>query len=102
MLLLAWVTLRRRAVAYPGVGLPYRGVRLPSSSWGHVAQRWGAHIAVGCPTSVVTSLRCRAVSKLGIGLPTSRWTAILRRLPPLIVVGCRSSALGCPHRCGLP
>jgi len=89
MLLSARVTLRHRAVAYPGVGLPYRGVRLPSSSWGRVAQRWAAHIAVGMP---YLSGRLPSVSKLGVGLPTSLWATLPQRSPPLVVVGSRTSA----------
>ena len=121
MLLSARVTLRHRAVAYPGVGLPYRGVRLPSSSWGRVARRWAcpqqcghalpqrsppfgvearrwaAHVVVGYPTSAFASSRCRRVAYLGVRLLSLSWGCVLRHWAAHVVVGSPRAAFASPR-----
>jgi len=83
-------------------GQPYCGGRLLSSSCSVEPQRWAAHVAVGCPTSVFASLRHCGVACFDIGQPTSLWTALPRRSPPLAIEGLRASVLGCPQQHGHP
>ena len=58
--------------------------------------------AVGCPTSVCTSVRRRGVVCFEVGLPMLLWAAIPRSLLLFVVVAWRTSVLDCPHCCGLP
>jgi len=83
-------------------GLPYHGIRLPSSACGVERRRWATHVVVGCPTAVFDSPRYRVVSNIGVGLPTSLRVAVLGRSCLVVVVGSRTSTLGYPRRCGLP
>jgi len=98
-------------------GLPYRGVRLPLSSWCCFPRRWAARIVVGCPTSVFVPLHRRRVAYLRVGLPTSSWVALPRcshlfvvvalcgveprRSAAHIVVGCLTSVFACLRRRGV-
>ena len=122
MLLSVWVTLHCRAVVYPGIGLPYWGIRLPSSSWGRVARHWAAHIGVAalpqrsppfsvmqCQSSALGCPHCCGLPYLGVRLPLLLygcvprcWAALPRRSPPFAVVGLHASALGCPMGCSPP
>jgi len=128
MLLLAWVTLRRRAVACPIVGLP-------TSSWAALPGRSHPFVivglrssALGCPhccglpylSSHLPSVSCgvearqraahvdvdshtaAVASSLSCGVEARRWAALPRCSPPFLVIGSRTSALGRPLCCGLP
>ncbi len=77
---LPFASLRCRGVAcFDVVGLPYLGVRLPSSPWGCVLRRW-VSLLRHSPLIVVVWLELR------------RWASP-------VVVGCPAAVFGPPRRC---